>query len=489
MRRLQLSITFFTTLTLCALNNNLFGQNKVAMGDAGGPCFIENKGQIKDQTGKPNRSVKFLLSSHHGMNIELRPNGFSYDTYLADSASKELLSKRGRHTPDSAWHRPVTLHFHRVDIEFAGANPAPNIIAEDALPYRFIYAKGSPSGPQNIEAAGYRKITYRNIYPHIDLVFISNSTDTGRTGPEYEFIIHPGGDPKAIRWKYHGANKTTIRGGAIAISITKGEIRERIPGSYQESPGRPVHPATVHYKPILPDTYGYSVANYDHTKDLVIDPTPDLLWGTYYGGPLTEWAYCVARDSLGNVIFGGAADSYTGIATSGAYQVSLNGNGDAMFGKFDANGNLQWATYYGGSSYDNLWGVAIDRENNIYILGNTFSKDGIATPGAYKTTFTAFAGCTNEYIAKFSPAGQLIWGTYYGGEFDDEPYGLTIDRNDDLVFCGGTSSMTGIATPGAWQTTYADGPAGQQLLQEDVFLAKFTTGGNIVWSTYYGAVG
>lgn len=42
--------------------------------------FKENKGQIIDQKGKPNNTVKYLLNTS-GLNVQLKKNGFSYDIY------------------------------------------------------------------------------------------------------------------------------------------------------------------------------------------------------------------------------------------------------------------------------------------------------------------------------------------------------------------------------------------------------------------------
>ena len=42
--------------------------------------FIENKGQIVDQNGKPNDNVLYLLNTS-GLNVQLRKDGFAYDTY------------------------------------------------------------------------------------------------------------------------------------------------------------------------------------------------------------------------------------------------------------------------------------------------------------------------------------------------------------------------------------------------------------------------
>jgi len=433
--------------------------------------FIENNGQLEDQNGKPNHLVRYILPLRNGMNIQLLKNGFSYDTYTRDTVGPGDRQKA------------VELHFHRVDIEFLGANSNPQIRAEDQLPQRCNYTKGTPGGPQTIEAREYKRVIYRDLYPAIDLVFETGVVDSGGMRPEYYFIVHPGGNPAAIRWKYHGALRTSLSNGAIHLAISHGRINEHIPACYQDKAVR------CGYKTLNRDIYAFAVAHYDPSRDLTIDPTPDLLWGTYHGGGATDWGYCTALCPDGGVVFGGMGSSPSGIATSGAYQVTLKGYTDGMVGKFTADGKLLWSTYYGGSQSENIFGVVVDKNNNVYALGQSFSNDGIATPGAFKTTRTAYNGCTNGFLVKFTPGGHLVWGTYYGGEFEDQPYAIAIDRNDDIVFCGGTCSMTGIATPGAWQGTYADGLAGQQVGAEDVFLAKFTTDGARVWSTYYGGMG
>ena len=61
--------------------------------------FTENKGQITDQKGKPNKAVKYLLNTN-GLNIQLRKNGFSYDVY---ETKKHPLDERQR--------RPLQVHY------------------------------------------------------------------------------------------------------------------------------------------------------------------------------------------------------------------------------------------------------------------------------------------------------------------------------------------------------------------------------------------
>jgi hypothetical protein len=44
---------------------------------------------------------------------------------------------------------------------------------------------------------------------------------------------------------------------------------------------------------------------------------------------------------------------------------------------------LQWGTYYGGGAADEVYGVATDGNGNVFIVGSTYSNNGISSPGAH----------------------------------------------------------------------------------------------------------
>src|SRR5437868_4569346 len=70
--------------------------------------------------------------------------------------------------------------------------------------------------------------------------------------------------------------------------------------------------------------------------------------GNLFGGFQNEYAAKIAVDPSGNAIAYCYTTS-TGLATSGAHQVTNNG-GDALVVKFDTSGGVDWATYFGGNS-------------------------------------------------------------------------------------------------------------------------------------------
>ena len=200
-----------------------------------------------------------------------------------------------------------------------------------------------------------------------------------------------------------------------------------------------------------------------------------LLWGTYFGdsGILADGGEAV--DLQGNVYITGTAFSNSGLATAGAYQTVGNPNGNAILAKFSPSGALVWATYFGGDGASDPC-VATDRAGNVYLSGRTTSTIGIATHGAYQTSYR---GGADVFLAKINSSGNLIWATYYGGDKDDYGYNVVTDTSGNIFLSGQTYSTTGIATSGAYQTK-------GDSVNIKAFLAKFNSSGKLIWGTYYG---
>jgi hypothetical protein len=137
----------------------------------------------------------------------------------------------------------------------------------------------------------------------------------------------------------------------------------------------------------------------------------------------------------------------------------------------------RWGTYFGGLEGEStsFHGCITDESGNILIAGETPSTGNIATAGAFQTTLS---GSDDAFLAKFSSSGQQLWGTYFGGNSTTGGYSCAIDPSGNIYLCGTTKSTTGLATPGAFQTTLHG--------TMDAFLAKFNSSGFRIWCTYYG---
>ncbi len=436
--------------------------------------YTENRGQLRDQNGIPNPAVRFLYS-YRGCNLQLRSNGFSYDSYVDERIDTKVpeprhsivCSKRRLNADDS--RDSIVRRYHRVDIELVGAKANP-----------VITAKGEVGGFDNyytndVEVLGVRSfesVLYSEIYPNIDLEFFRS--ESGQ--PEYQFYVKPGGDVKAIRLRYHGANATRLAGDKLEIEVAHGTIGEHIPMSFL---GVAREHINVHYAVCGQDEYRFVVTAFDANQTLIIDPMPMLSWGTYYGGSAEDEGYNITCDASSNVYVTGYAASTASIATSGSHQTVCGGFGDCFVVKFNSGGARQWGTYYGGSDYDDGLGITCDANSNVYVTGSTNSTTAIATSGSHQTVRGGSSDC---FLVKFNSGGVRQWGTYYGGSGVDYAYGITCDANLNVYVTGSTNSTTAIATSGSHQAGLGGG-------YMDCFLVKFNSSGIRQWGTYYGGSG
>ena len=475
----KLNLLFLTLLTQTKLQSQTVPGN-LRQNFHSTIAFAENKGQIQDQFHQKNNEVLYLLTTNH-LNVQLKRNGFSYDVHeiLSQPSGSKMTYLPGNKEklPDS-----ILFRFQRVDIELPGANPSPQIVATEKSQDYTVYYSAKPDG---VKVYKYRKIIYKEIYNGIDLVF---EVSDNKKSFEYYFIVKRGGDANQIRLRYRGA-KTNLENDKIIINLTNSKLEERIPNSYVVDEGQAYSllpqqsKMTVEYRKYGSDTYGFSVPKYNKTKTLIIDPTPDLVWGTYYGTESNDWALGIARDREGNIFIGGASFD-PNLATAGAYQTVLTGYGDAMIGKFRSNGNLLWMTYFGGEQGEFVGGICIDNKGNILIAGQTESKTGISSPGCFQPMQGDPGYGSDGFLAKFSTDGSRIWATYYGGEGPDALNGIKTDAAGNIFVEGVTASTTGISTPGSFQPAYASDA--DPAHQNDAYIARFDSNGNRVWATYYG---
>lgn len=429
--------------------------------------FIENKGQLLDQHYQPNPSCKYLLNLSD-FKVQLRTTGFSYEiteTKRVESGENKISDDVEKMIRRNIPPENYISYSHRIDIDFEGANTNPTIeTSGKSADYFNYYLNGS-----NITGVYYyQKIVYKNIYDGIDVEYILDNKNNFK----YNIIVNPGADAGKVKLNFKGAKATSLNeNGNILIETSTKNIEEQIPYSYIFENNQPVK---TYFNQIQENNYGITILNHNTFSTLVIDPTPNRLWSTYYGGSHDDQGYATTTDATGNVYLALTTQSTANIATVGAYQTVYANMIDGVLVQFNSSGIRQWGTYYGGPNIDCVWGVTCDASNNVYLSGLTKSPTGIATTGAHQTTF---GGGEDLYLAKFDNAGIRQWATYFGGSGMEN--GGSITTNGSFIYMTGrTSSTTAIATPGAQQTTFGG--------SNDIFLVQFNLAGVRQWGTYYG---
>jgi hypothetical protein len=225
--------------------------------------------------------------------------------------------------------------------------------------------------------------------------------------------------------------------------------------------------------------WGITLANYDKTQALIIDP---LVYSTYIGGSGYECDLDyggIAVDGSGNAYVTGYTKSTNYDVTAGAFQTTGGGAYyDVFVTKLNASGSgLVYSTYIGGSNEDRGYGIAVDGSGNAYVTGWTNSIDYDVTPGAFQTTKDV---SYDVFVTKLNASGSgLVYSTYIGGSNWDEGFGIAVDGSGNAYVTGETYSTDYDVTLGAFQTTY--GGSG------DVFVTKLNaSGSSLVYSTYIG---
>ncbi|MCF8425493.1 MAG: T9SS type A sorting domain-containing protein [Bacteroidia bacterium] len=425
--------------------------------------FVKNSGQILDQNRKQNANVLYLLNQRN-IKVHLTPQGFNYEV-TEIKFGKEIKSIQSNRTKST--EKEIHITSHRIEIEFVGSNQNMEIIEGYELPSKLnFYNEYTPTkGFENIPHFG--RIIYKNIYPKIDIEFIESPTF------KYNIILHPGANLSNLKFRIKGAINLFINeGNEIEIQTSLGKITEKIPLSYFIDTELGQTKTDVFFKLIDENTFGFDCKEFSSQNELVIDPSP---WATYFGGSAYENGNSIKIDSSGNSFISGYTYSTSGIATAGAFQTTYSGNNDGFIIKVGLDGQLIWATYYGGSDNDYCYDLEITKQGFIVISGSTGSNAGISTTGSFKPYLS---GYTDAFLAKFNSNGTRIWASYFGGNVDDYGNGIASDQYDNIYIFGYSSSDSGIATIGAHQNTFAGG--------HDCILAKFNSSGDLFWATYLG---
>ena len=138
--------------------------------------FEQNRGQTDTR-------VKFLS------------RGNCYTLFLESTEAVLSLKKRGTKGDPGA-----PLHMKLV-----GANPDPAVTGLEELPGKSNYFIGNDPAKWRTNVPTYARVKYQNVYPGVDLVYYGSQRQL-----EYDFLVAPGADPKAIQLDLQGADKVEI---------------------------------------------------------------------------------------------------------------------------------------------------------------------------------------------------------------------------------------------------------------------------------------
>jgi hypothetical protein len=190
---------------------------------------------------------------------------------------------------------------------------------------------------------------------------------------------------------------------------------------------------------------------------LTANPSPDgMIWVRQVSGSGYDQGYGVAVNS-------NTGNAYVVGSTEGIFTPTEGGN-DAFISAYNSNGVDLWHWQFGTDANDVAHTVSVNpTTGNVYVAGQT---DG-ALLGQTSS------GGTDAFISMYNSAGVRIWTKQFGTSEYDAAYSSAVNPITGDIFLGGQTRGT---LPG--QTSSGD---------TDIFVSKFDSDGNPLWTRQFGS--
>jgi hypothetical protein len=229
-------------------------------------------------------------------------------------------------------------------------------------------------------------------------------------------------------------------------------------------------------------------------------------WSTYVSGNLRDRFCDVKADADGNIYavgFTESTDFPIGINQPIDIPVDAFGDYDALIVKFDTNYRLVWTARYGSNRWEQFSGLTLIGSlegYQIVAVGSTNSAnlDWPAAENEYYAANNSIGNVQREeaMVVKIDAATAVpLWGTFLGTAYKtDIGTDVVADNFGNIFICGTTESEDAntnacdtlientfpICAPNssAYQSAYAG--------NYDIFITKFNTNNELVWSTMMG---
>jgi hypothetical protein len=440
--------------------------------------------------GQSDARVRFL-SHGAGYTLFLTGDGATVSLRTGNRSTKSVMPAEptGNLAHDGETKQQPRLEALRMQL--LGARSDAAVSGAEELPGKVNYFLGNDPKNWETNIPTFAKVRYRNVFDGVDLVYYGNQGQL-----EYDFVVAAGAKTEAIHLAFSGARRMYVdqQSGDLVLQMGKSdnrnsdnrnndnEVRFHKPLAYQDGPTKEL--VAANYSVDSRNHVSFQLGPYDHNRTLLIDPT--LSYSTYLGGTSNDYGTSLAVDSTGSVYVTGYTTSGSFPVTAGSYQTKCGGctggMEDAFITKLDPTGSfLIYSTFLGGTGNDIGNGIALDPSGDVFVVGQTFSPDFPATPGAFQSGCgggTCVGG--DAFITELDPSGAaLLYSTYLGGPGVNQGNAIALNAAGEVYVIGYTESATFPTTPGAFQTKLSKG--------DDVFVTELNLKSSaLVYSTYLG---
>jgi gliding motility-associated-like protein len=214
-----------------------------------------------------------------------------------------------------------------------------------------------------------------------------------------------------------------------------------------------------------------------------------ILWSTYLGGEDLDAIYSLALDNNNDIFVSGGTNSDSFPVTAGALQTTWGGGrADGFITHIDKTGqNIINSTYYGYTTYDQIYFVETNRKDEVYVFGQT---DAVGNPYILNSVYNQVN--SGQFISQINfTLDTILRSTTFGnsnGKPNISPTAFLVDVCNKIYVAGWGSPALGPAalttagldiTPDAYQPN-TDGSDFYLMVLEDDMSA-------LSYATYFGS--
>jgi gliding motility-associated-like protein len=467
--------------------------------------FVENKGQWDSHVkfmGNIGGSGAFFLAGN-GFTVLLH-NPADIEKYMHHPMSGSQASARSI-TPASD---SGLIHSHAYRVSFEGASNNIQIVPDKLQGEHNNYFIGNDPSKWATDCKIYKAITYKNVYPGIDIRYYSDGGSL-----KYDIVVNPGANPDNISLKYEGASGLRIQKNQLYVGTSVGNVKELYPYSYQFDKINGKTDVSCKYEIKNGNTVKFKIKDFARDVPLVIDPV--IEFSTFTGSTSDNWGFTATPGPDGSLFAGGIVISNGYPISSGSVVQTAHAAGstnwDMGITRFTSDGTgRMYSTYLGGTGHDFPLSLISDPQGNLVIMGRSYSADGfpkskLVTPGPgggsdlvvtkLNATGTAIIGCLriggtgSDAVNIEDQRGTNLIGAkrtlrFYG---DDSRGEVILDGAGNIYVASQTQSV-GLGanqfptTAGVFQPN----PSGAQ---DGVIVKIDPTCNNVIFSTYFGGTG
>ena len=412
-RLIYFSIMVFITMQLAA-QGNLHKATFTGKDMFGTAAFLQNKQIVEDYKGQ-----KILFyTNHDNINAFFTGKGVVYRVTKATGNENDdkdkTKNKEKQHGKESyeeikkqvrasnaGEEDGIPVKTSTVTMEWIGANPNVEVKMGEKKQGYYTYLKEESSSYKTVITEGYKTITYKDLYPGIDVVY----SFPEKGGMEYNLIVQPGADVTSVKMSWSGIEiiKKDAEGN-ILIQTGSGDILEHAPVSFSENGAEVASGFNVKGK----DVKFNFPKGYNLNQKLTIDPWVSVLTTL---SP-TNLGMNVDYDFQGDLFVYGAGPQNDQDTTNNFKVAKYAPGGGFLWVFYGMVPSVSWSTV----TYDptTLASIYVDPSNFIVdkVTGKVYVGQSLEVNGTQVIRLNQ-SGAYDNFISAADSTFREDWGLVY----------------------------------------------------------------------------